>query len=115
MARALRGSGLAGDVRHELAVGAVVRLILLGVLNESTLAKEGRATEYAVIYGDCILTGPPEHGESTAVDPKLVDYFSMLELSPNAVADWDTREVNWRVTSWDLDRDRGDDGYGLGL
>jgi hypothetical protein len=44
-----------------------------------------------------------------------VGYFISLELSPNTVADWDVRNVDWRVTTWDLDRDRGDDGYGLGL
>jgi hypothetical protein len=52
-----------------------------------------------------------------------VDYFSSLELSPNAVKDWDVREVGWRVTTWefdrpDADRDLGrkdEDGYGLGL
>jgi hypothetical protein len=52
-----------------------------------------------VIYGDVVITEPPHHGEATEVDPALVDYFSSLELSPNAVADWDTREVNWRSPS----------------
>jgi Domain of unknown function (DUF3846) len=85
------------------------------VLNDSTMAKEGRAWEGAVIYGDVVITGPPRHGESTDVPPALVHYFDSLELSPNAMADWDVRDVTWRVTSWDLDRDRGDDGYGLGL
>ena len=85
------------------------------VLNDSTMAKEGRAWEGAVIYGDVVITGPPQRGESTDVDPALVDYFSSLPLSPNAMADWHVRNVDWRVTSWDLDRDRGDDGYGLGL
>jgi hypothetical protein len=85
------------------------------VLNDSTMAKEGRAWEGAVIYGDVVITGPPQRGESTDVDPALVDYFSSLQLSPNAMADWHVRNVDWRVTSWDLDRDRGDDGYGLGL
>jgi hypothetical protein len=88
------------------------------VLNDSTMAKEGRAWEGAVIYGDVVITGPPQRGESTEVDPALVDYFSSLQLSPNAVADWDTRDVTWRVTTWDFDRDdigRDDGGYGLGL
>jgi Domain of unknown function (DUF3846) len=85
------------------------------ILQDSTMANEGRAWEGAVIYGDVVITGPPYHGESTEVDPALVDYFSSLQLSPNAVADWDVRNVEWRVTTWDLDRDRGDDGYGLGL
>ena len=85
------------------------------------MAKEGRAWEGAVIYGDVVITGPPEYGEAE-VDPAMVDYFSSLELSPNAVADWDVRNVEWKVTSWDLDRpnlDRPDldrdDGYGLGF
>ena len=87
------------------------------------MAKEGRAWEGAVIYGDVVITGPPRSGESTEIDPALVDYFSSLELSPNAVKDWDVREVGWRVTTWefdrpDADRDLGrkdEDGYGLGL
>lgn len=73
------------------------------------MAREGRAWEGAVIYGDVVITGPPKRGESTEVDPALVDYFSSLQLSSNAVADWDVRNVDWRVTSWDLDRDRSDD------
>lgn len=85
------------------------------VLQDSTMAKEGRAWEGAVIYGDVVITGPPQRGDATEVDPALVDYFSSLQLLPNAVADWDVRDVTWRVTTWDLDRDRGDDGYGLGL
>jgi hypothetical protein len=92
------------------------------ILQDSTMAKEGRAWEGAVIYGDVVITGPPEYGEATEVDPAMVDYFSSLELSPNAVADWDVRNVEWKVTSWDLDRpnlDRPDldrdDGYGLGF
>jgi hypothetical protein len=87
------------------------------ILQDSTMAKEGRAWEGAVIYGDVVITGPPQHGEATEVGPAIVDYFSSLELSPNAVADWDVRNVEWKVTSWDLDRpnlDR-DDGYDLGL
>jgi hypothetical protein len=76
------------------------------VLNDSTMAKEGRAWEGAVIYGDVVITGPPQRGESTEVDPGLVDYFSSPQLSPNAMADWDVRNVEWRVTTWD-DRDRG--------
>jgi hypothetical protein len=79
------------------------------------MAKEGRAWEGAVIYGDVVITGPPQYGYATEVDPALVDYFGSLQLSPNAVADWDVRNVDWRVTSWEFDRDRGDDGYGLGL
>ena len=51
------------------------------------MAKEGRAWEGAVIYGDVVITGPPQYGEATEVDPAMVDYFSSLELSPNAVAD----------------------------
>jgi hypothetical protein len=83
------------------------------VLNDSALAKQGRAWEGAVIYGDVVITGPPDReGESTAVDPALVDYFSSLQLAPNAVDDWTTRDIRVIVTDWDLDDD-GD--YGLGL
>jgi hypothetical protein len=87
------------------------------VLQDSSLAKEGRAWEGAVIYGDVVITGPPQYGEVTAVDPALVDYFSSLELSPNAVADWAVYNVEWKVMTWDLDHpstDRDDD-YGLGF
>jgi Domain of unknown function (DUF3846) len=71
------------------------------VLHDSALAKDGRAWEGAVIYGDVVITGPPRGGEATDVHPALVNYFSSLELSPNAVADWDTRDVNWRASgSW---------------
>jgi Domain of unknown function (DUF3846) len=31
------------------------------VLNDSTMAKEGRAWEGAVIYGDVVITGPPQY------------------------------------------------------
>jgi hypothetical protein len=88
------------------------------VLHDSAMAKEGRAWEGAVIYGDVVITGPPQRGESTEVDPALVHYFSSVQLSPNAVADRYVRNVDWRVTSWDLDRGdlgRDDGGYGLGL
>jgi hypothetical protein len=85
------------------------------VLNDSLMAREGRAWEGAVIYGDVVIAGPPRGGESTDVHPALVHYFDSLELSPKAMADWDVRNTDWPVTSWDLDRDRGDDGYGLGL
>lgn len=43
-----------------------------------------------------VITAPPQRGESTEVDPALVAYFSSLQLSPNAVADWDVRNVDWR-------------------
>jgi Domain of unknown function (DUF3846) len=92
------------------------------VLQDSTLAKEGRAYEWSVIYGDVVITGPPQGGESTEVSTALVNYFSSLQLSRNAVDDWTTREVGWRVAEWDLGRPRTDrpnvdrdDGFGLGL
>ena len=89
------------------------------VLNTSQLAHEGRAGEWSVIFGDCVITGGPDReGESTAVDPALVEHFSSLQLAPNAVDDWTTRELRVIITDWpDLDRpnlDR-DDGYDLGL
>ena len=86
------------------------------VLRESAMAKEGRVWEGAILYGDCVVTGPPLGGEATEIDPALVGYFKGLELSKDAVADWDVRNVQWRVTEWpDIDRNRGDDGYGLGF
>ena len=86
------------------------------VLRESAMAKEGRVWEGAILYGDCVVTGPPLGGEATEIDPALVGYFKGLELSKDAVADWDVRNVRWRVTEWpDIDRNRGDDGYGLGF
>jgi hypothetical protein len=86
------------------------------VLNDSQMAKEGRAGEWSVLYGDVVVTGPPDReGDSTAVDPKLVAYFSDLELSQDAVADWDVRNVQVIVTEWrNMGRDYGDD-RGLGL
>ena len=36
----------------------------------------------------------------------MIDYFSSLELSPSAVADWDVCNVEWRLTTWNLDRPR---------
>jgi hypothetical protein len=79
------------------------------------MAKQGRAGEYAVLYGDVVLTGPPDREEElTAVDPALVEYFGGLQLAPDAVADWDVRNVGFRVVEWrDLGRDSGDD-LGLG-
>jgi hypothetical protein len=92
------------------------------VLQDSTLAKEGRAYEWSVIYGDVVITGPPQGGESNEVSPALVNYFSLLQLSRSAVDDRTTREVGWTVTEWNLDRpsaerpDLGrDDGFSLGL
>lgn len=82
-------------------------------LNDSALAKEGRAGEWNVVFGDCVVTGCPDReGNITAVDPALVDYFSALELSPMAVDDWTTRDITVIVTEWDLGDDKG---YGLGL
>jgi hypothetical protein len=40
-----------------------------------------------VIYGDVVITGPPQRGEATEVDPALVDYFSC----------W-----NFHVTRWQI-------------
>jgi hypothetical protein len=85
-------------------------------LNESAIAKEGRAGEWSVLYGDCIVTGVPDgKGDFTAVDPGLVDYFTSLHLDRNAVRDWDVRSVGFTVTTWEIDRDRGNDGPGLGF
>lgn len=47
-----------------------------------------------------------------------MEYFKGLEVSKDAVADWDVRNVQWRVTEWDWDLERNHDddgGYGLGL
>jgi hypothetical protein len=83
------------------------------VLRESAMAKEGRVWEGAVIFGNCVVTGAAEPmGEATAVDPRLVDYFSSLHLDPNAVADWTVRNVEWRVTDWDQGQGRDDPGLG---
>jgi hypothetical protein len=74
-------------------------------LNSSELAQEGRAYEYSVIYGDCVITGPPDRqGESTAIDPALVEHFSSLQLAPNAIDDWTTRNVGFTVAIWEFDR-----------
>jgi Domain of unknown function (DUF3846) len=84
------------------------------VLNDSAIAKEGRAWEGAVIHGNVTVTGGPgREGDQAAVSREMIDYFSSLQLDRNAMRDWDVRNVEWRVTSWDLDRDDG--GYGLGL
>jgi hypothetical protein len=84
------------------------------VLNDSAMAREGRVGEWSVLYGDIVVTGPPDReGETTPVDPKLVAYFDGLRLDPQSVAEWDTRDVNWIVTDWP-EMDRGHDG-GLGL
>lgn len=88
------------------------------VLNESAFAKEGHVGEWSVLYGDVVVTGGPDReGDSTEVDPALVQYFSSLDLSQNAVDDWTTRNVEWTVMEWrDLGSDRGrDDDDGLGL
>jgi Domain of unknown function (DUF3846) len=84
------------------------------VLNDSTMAQEGKAWEGAVLYGDIVVTGGPDReGEATAVDPKLVAYFDALDLSQDAVADWDVRNVEWRVMDWPLDRGSDDTGWSL--
>ena len=75
------------------------------ILNDSMLAKEGRAYEWSVLYGDVVVTGPPDlKGDLTEVDPALVNYFSSLQLSRNAVDDWTTREVGLDGDDWNLDR-----------
>jgi hypothetical protein len=74
---------------------------------------EGRTWEGAVIYGDVVITGGPDReGDQTAVSQEMIDYFSSLQLDRNVMRDWDVRNVEWRVTSWDLDCDDG--GYGIG-
>jgi hypothetical protein len=40
------------------------------------------------------------------------EVFSSLDLSPNAVDDWTTRNVEWTVMDFDLGRD-DDDGLNL--
>jgi len=86
------------------------------VLNDSAMAREGGAGEWSVLYGDVVVTGPADReGDSTAVDPKLVAYFSDLELSPDAVADWDVRNVDVVVSDWPEMRRHGGDDLGLGL
>jgi hypothetical protein len=82
------------------------------LLNESAEAKDGRVGEWSALYGDVVITGPPLGGESTEVDPALVEHFSSLTLSQDAVADWDVRHVQWTVTEWP---DLGSDGSGHGL
>jgi Domain of unknown function (DUF3846) len=84
------------------------------VLNDSAMSGEGGVGEWSVLYGDVVVTGPPDReGESTAVDPKLVAYFSDLELAPDVVADWDVRNVHVIVTDWpEMDRESGRDRGG---
>ena len=71
------------------------------ILQDSTMAKEGRAWEGAVIYGDGVITGPPQYAEATEVDPAMVDYLEGDQL------DLDRPNLDRP----DLDRD----GYGLGF
>lgn len=85
------------------------------VLNESEASKQGTVGEWSVLYGDAVITGRPDaEGESTAVSQEMVDYFKSVQLSPEAMKDWDVRNVGIQVMEWpELDQGR-DDGPSLG-
>lgn len=79
------------------------------VLNESTAARQGEVGEFTMVYGDVVMTGPPDaEGDITSVDPRMAEYFQALRVNPNALKDWDVRNVEWTVQDWP-------DGPALGL
>lgn len=81
------------------------------VLNDSTMAKDGRAGEWSVLYGPAVLTGPADrNGDATAVKPEMVELFQGMEVDPDRMRDWDVRNVDIVVMDWPDDRDIADDG-----
>ncbi|MCK9894696.1 DUF3846 domain-containing protein [Frankia sp. AgB32] len=73
------------------------------MLNDSAAAKMGRVGEHMVIYGDVVMTGLPNwEGDTTPVTQAMIDYFSGLVVSADALRDWDTRYVGVKVTDWEL-------------
>jgi hypothetical protein len=73
------------------------------MLNESAAAKASRVAEGMVIYGDVVVTGPPDRdGDTTPVSSALVDHFTRMSVSPDAVRDWDTRNLGVEVADWEI-------------
>jgi primosomal replication protein N len=57
------------------------------VLHHSTMPKEGRAWEGAVIYGDVMITGGPEReADQTGVSREMIAYFSSHKTRPVTTA-----------------------------
>lgn len=86
------------------------------MLNDSTKAHEGRVGESMVMYGDVVITGPPDRdGDVTAVSQQMIDYFQGLSLAPNAMKDWDVRNTDVYIIfeSPDPTTDLGDLGWNL--
>jgi hypothetical protein len=73
------------------------------LIAQSTASQEGRFGEGMIVYGDVVVTGPPDReGDTTPVDPEMVSLFTSLTVSPDALRDWDTRNVDVVVTDWDV-------------
>ena len=86
------------------------------MVNDSTRARHHHVGESLVMYGDVVITGPPDHhGDTTAVHQHMIDYFQNLHLSPNAMKDWDIRstEIVIIIDQSDPPPDLGDLGSGL--
>lgn len=81
------------------------------LLSDSQLAKEHEVSERGIMYGDVVMTGPPDReGDSTPVSQEMIDYFSGLQLSKDSMRDWDIRTVEVELMEWP---EPGDDGIGL--
>lgn len=73
------------------------------MLNQSASAAAGRVGESMVIYGDVVMTGPPDrNGDTTPISQTMIDYFAGLVVSADALRDWDIRSVDVTVADWDI-------------
>jgi hypothetical protein len=86
------------------------------MLNDSALAREHQVGESLVMYGDVVVTGPPdENGDITAVDQHMVDYFENLNLDADVMKDWDIRSTHVIVIFETPDSGVDLDDFGPGL
>jgi hypothetical protein len=90
------------------------------MINTSHLAHQHLVNEMLIIYGDVVITGPVDRqGDETPVRQDLIDHFQSLNLTSDAMKDWDIRST--QITIIELpgndtagaDPDAGD--YGLSI
>lgn len=82
-------------------------------LNESTASRQGEVGESTMVYGDVVMTGPPDvEGDITSVNSQMAEYFQELQVDPNAVKDWDVRNIEWTIHDWP---DSPGQSLGLGM
>jgi hypothetical protein len=84
------------------------------MLNDSTHARHGHVAESMVLYGDVVITGPPDRlGNTTDVNQHIIDYFQNLTLTLT-LKDWDIRSADVTIMIFPTLKP-GPDDLNLGL